>query len=65
MSKVKDFYDKGVIDFTCKIKPVLGKPILYVENKDWYKFQVDELYEIDSVYIVSSRTLLDVNGIKR
>lgn len=64
MSKINSFYKDGVIDFKCKYKPILGRPIVYVEDKLWYKFQIDELYEYDDTYIASSKTLLGIDGEK-
>jgi hypothetical protein len=47
MSKIERFYEDGNLTFNVNFKPIQGSPIICVENGLWYKFQIDEIEELD------------------
>lgn len=65
MSKIVDFHKDGIIRFNYDYKPTVGRPILYVENKTWYKFQVDEVQELlDGTFDAICTTLIQIDGVQ-
>lgn len=63
MSKIEKFYKEGSIEFIVNFIPIINRPIMYVEDKVWYQFSVDEINVLDdNKFKVTSRNMLDIDG---
>ena len=65
MSKIEKFYKDGFIEFIVNFNPIINRPIMYIEDKVWYQFSVDEINVLDDdKFKVTSRTMLSIDGKK-
>lgn len=65
MSKVTEFYKYGEVRFNYNHEPIIGRPVLYVKNGTWYKFQVDDVQKLlDGTFDAISRTMVEIDGVQ-
>lgn len=65
MSKIKKFYKDGFIECIVKFNPIINRPIIYIEDKVWYQFSVDEINILeDNKFKIISRNMLSIDGKK-
>lgn len=62
MSKIKNFFENGEIQFNLQRKFIDGQYILHVERGLWYKFNIDNYEELeDGTFNVYSHTLVSID----
>ena len=65
MSKIEKFYKDGFIEFIVNFNPIINRPIMYIEDKVWYQFSVDEINVLDDdKFKVTSRNMIAIDGKK-
>ena len=62
MNRVNQFYEEGKMTINVIYKPLENAPIICIKDGKWYKFNIDEIEELeDKTYNVTSHTLLSID----
>lgn len=62
MNRVNQFYEEGKMTINVNYKPLENAPIIYIKDGKWYKFNIDEIEELeDKTYNVTTHTLLSID----
>lgn len=62
MSNIEKYFRYGFIEFNVTTKPILNNPLICVNNGIWYKFNIDEISQLnDGTYNVRSNTLIGID----
>lgn len=63
MSNVDRFYKEGKITINVNYIPLENVPIICIQDGKWYKFNIDEIEELDDkTYNITSHTLLGIDN---
>ena len=63
MNNVDNFFKNGSITVNVNYKPMINSTIICIKNGLWYKFNIDEIEELeDNSYNITTNTLLSVDG---
>lgn len=63
MNKIEKFCKQGYIEVNVNYKPMLDASIICVVNGIWYKFNIDEIEQLeDNTYNIKSKTLKAVDN---